>query len=95
MQGCIVPNLKDLHFFRHHKILKEWIAALVRRFIQCQSTLILVNRMAFQSFWLALTVVHTVNTDNWFISPMSKKTHLNLSDTHVLYTEQSVETIGN
>ena len=43
-------------FFLKHKILKEWFATLLRWFMQCQNTLILLHNMAFQPFWLDLTV---------------------------------------
>ena len=42
--------------FLQHKILKEWIATLLRWFLLRQSTLILLHKMAFQPFWLDLTV---------------------------------------
>ena len=43
-------------FFLQHKISKQWIAALLRWFMLCQSSLILLHKVAFQPFWLLLTV---------------------------------------
>ena len=43
-----------------HKILKEWTAALLKWFMLCQSTLILLHKMAFQPFWLHLTVCNKI-----------------------------------
>ena len=48
-------------FFLQHKILKEWFIALLRWFMQCQSSLILLHKVAFQPFWLDLTVYHKSN----------------------------------
>ena len=43
-------------FFLQHKILKEWIVALFRWFMLCQTSLILLHKMAFQPYWLDVTV---------------------------------------
>ena len=52
-------------FFLQHKILKRWFAALLRWFMLSQSTLILLHKMAFQPFWLDLTVYSMkVSIDN-------------------------------
>ena len=42
--------------FLQHKILTEWIEALLKWFMLCQSSLILLHKMAFQRFWLPITV---------------------------------------
>ena len=41
--------------FLQHKILKKWIAALLRQFTPCQSNSILLYKVIFQPFWLTLT----------------------------------------
>ena len=42
--------------FLQYKILKEWIEALLKWFMLCQSSLISLHKMAFQPFWLPVTV---------------------------------------
>ena len=42
--------------FLQYKILKEWIEALLKWFMLCQSSLILLHKMGFQPFCLHLTV---------------------------------------
>ena len=42
--------------FLQHKIFKKWFSALLRWFMQSQRSLILLHKMAFQPFWLDLTV---------------------------------------
>ena len=42
--------------FLQHKILKEWIKSLLKWFMLCQSSLILLHKTAFQPFWLPVTV---------------------------------------
>ena len=42
--------------FLQHKIFKKWFAALLGWVMQGQSSLILLHKMAFQPFWLDLTV---------------------------------------
>ena len=52
--------------FLQHKILKEWIAALLKWSMLCQSTFILLHKMAFQPFWLHLTVYWISFSDQSF-----------------------------
>ena len=48
-----------IYIFLQHMILNEWFAALLRWFMQCQSSLILLHKMAFQPFWLDISVYPT------------------------------------
>ena len=50
----VVWNRQDITLCRIG--LKEWFVALLRWFMQYQSSLILLHKMAFQPLWLDLTV---------------------------------------